>query len=257
MLNIGCQRSVTRHHGSYCRGEKKTCTRLCYNMQEANKTKWKLTRHWIKDASLQQNCYITPVEVYSKRWLGLVFCFPPQTQRRNKFFSMPKLLGSIWLGWNREDRKWWKKKKKCFVGSQNEGRKWWGSAVFSLGPPKLSPQIEEKTQVETCCYIWMKLSQSNVHIIWTFVSFSPLLFCFLLDFVFLSLLFSIYLLFRFFSLSCISFLPFIYLFFIILFFCAHPSFLNSFGFFLKKFFLKKKVLGCSTLSSFFFFFFFF
>ena len=115
MLNIGCQRSVTRHHGSYCRGEKKTCTRLCYNMQEANKTKWKLTRHWIKDASLQQNCYITPVEVYSKRWLGLVFCFPPQTQRRNKFFSMPKLLGSIWLGWNREDRKWWKKKKKSVL----------------------------------------------------------------------------------------------------------------------------------------------
>ena len=124
---------------------------------------------------------------------------------------------------------------------------------FSLRAHQNSlPQIGEKTQVETCCYIWMKLSQSNVHIIWTFVSFSPLLFCFLLDFVFLSLLFSIYLLFRFFSLSCISFLLFIFLFFITLFFCAHPSFLNSFGFFLKKiFFGRKKFWVVQLLFSFF------
>ena len=154
MLNIGCQRSMTRHHGSYCRGEKKTCTRLCYNMQEANKTKWKLTRHWIKDASLQQNCYITPVEVYSKRWLGLVFCFPPQTQRRNKFFSMPKLLGSIWLGWNREDRKWWKKKKKMFCWESKWGKKMVRLGSFLSGPTKtLSPNRGENSSGNLLLYL--------------------------------------------------------------------------------------------------------
>ena len=127
---------------------------------------------------------------------------------------------------------------------------------FSLRAHQNSlPQIGEKTQVETCCYSLDEIVSTNVHIIWTFVLFSSLLFCFLLEFFFffLSLLFSIYLFFRFFSLSCISFLLFIFLFFITLFFCAHPSFLNSFGFFFFfNFFWEKKVLGCSTPFFFFF-----
>ena len=149
-----------------------------------------------------------------------------------------------------------KKKKKVFCWESKWGKKTVRLGSFLSRPTKtLSPKSGRKLKWKPVAIVWMKLSQSNVHIIWTFVSFSPLLFCFLLDFVFLSLLFSIYLLFRFFSLSCLSFHPFIYLFFIILFFCAHPSFLNSFGFLFLNFFLKKKVLGCSTLSSFFFFFF--
>ena len=132
----------------------------------------------------------------------------------------------------------------CLVRSENEGRKWWGLTIFSPGPPKLFlPKSGRKLKWKLIAIFWMKLFQSNIHIIWTLCHF---LLCYF--FFFLVLLFYLFFLVcifssKKFSLSCISF----YSFFIILFFCAHPFFSQPFWIFFF-FFLKRKILGCWTLK---------
>ena len=85
-------------------------------------------------------------------------------------------------------------------------RKWQDLLVFSLAHQNsLSPTWRENTSGKLF-YVWTKLSQSNIHIIWTSMSFPSKLFCLLLSFVVLSLIFLFYLNFRFFPLP----------------FCAYP-----------------------------------
>ena len=104
----------------------------------------------------------------------------------------------------------------------------------------LSPPFGEKSQktlVESCSMFWTKLSQSNIHIIWTSISFPSKLFCLLLSFVVLSLFFLFVILSSDFFLPFCAyrFFPFLLLKNLFFSFALILSFPNSFEFFILDF----------------------